>query len=74
MEALGDNAPPEANEVYSTLTSIDLSTVDVVVAMYDGSDYLDGRPMYNDGNSTDITQFTGSTGTSYFCESRFARA
>ena len=61
MEALGDNAPPEANEVYSTLTSIDLSTVDVVVAMYDGSDYLDGRPMYNDGNSTDITQFTGNT-------------
>ena len=43
------------------MTSIDLSTVDVVVAMYDGSDYLDGRPMYNDGNSTDITQFTGNT-------------
>lgn len=61
MAALGDSAPPEATEVYNTLKSIDLSTVDVVVAMYDGSDYLDGRPMYNDGNATDITQFTGNT-------------
>ncbi|HBA48744.1 MAG TPA: hypothetical protein DCZ91_13290 [Lachnospiraceae bacterium] len=61
MAVLGDSAPPEANEVYNTLKSIDLNTVDVVVAMYDGSDYLDGHPMYNDGNSTDITQFTGNT-------------
>ena len=61
MEVLGDSAPAEATEVYNTLKSIDLSTVDVVVAMYDGSDYLDGRPMYNDGNATDITQFTGNT-------------
>lgn len=61
MAVLGDSAPPEASEVYNTLKSIDLNTVDVVVAMYDGSDYLDGRPMYNDGNAADITQFTGNT-------------
>lgn len=61
VAALGESAPPEAMEVYNTLTSIDLSTVDVVVVMYDGSDYLAGHAMYNDGNATDITQFTGNT-------------
>lgn len=61
IELLGDSAPPEAMEVYNTLTSLDLSTVDVAVVMYDGSDYLAGHPMYNDEDYTDITQFTGST-------------
>lgn len=61
VELLGENAPPEAMEVYNTLTSIDLSTVDVVIVMYDGSDYLAGHPMYNDDDYTDITQFTGNT-------------
>ena len=61
LELLGDSAPPEAMEVYNTLTGLDLSTVDVVVVMYDGSDYLAGHPMYNDEDYTDITQFTGST-------------
>lgn len=61
MEILGDSAPPEAWDVYNTLTSIDISTVDVVAVMYDGSDYLAGHAMYNDGNNTDITQFTGNT-------------
>jgi lysophospholipase L1-like esterase len=28
--------------------------------MYDASDYLDGRNMYNDDNPTDITCFTGN--------------
>lgn len=61
MAALGENAPPEAEEVYRILKSIDFNQVDVVVAMYDGSDYLAGRPMYNDANATDVTQFTGNT-------------
>lgn len=61
MEILGDSAPSEAWDVYNTLTSIDLSTVDVVAVMYDGSDYLAGHPMYNDAKDTDVTQFTGNT-------------
>jgi len=61
MEILGDSAPSEAWDVYNTLTSIDLSTVDVVAVMYDGSDYLAGHPMYNDAKNTDVTQFTGNT-------------
>lgn len=60
VEVLGDDAPKEAMEVYQTLTTIDLGTVDVVVIMYDGSDYLAGHEMYSDENATDINQFTGN--------------
>lgn len=60
LKILGENAPPEAMEVYNTLNSIDLNTVDVIAIMYDGSDYLAGHPMYNDENDTDIQQFTGN--------------
>lgn len=60
METLGDNAPPEAMEVYQTLKSIDLNTVDIITIMYDASDYLAGHEMYSDQNATDIVQFTGN--------------
>lgn len=60
MERLGDNAPPEAQEVYDTIKSIDFSQVDVIAVMYDASDYLAGHPMYSDENPTDIDQFTGN--------------
>lgn len=61
MEILGDSAPPEAMEVFNTLQEIDLDTIDVIVVMYDASDYLAGHEMYNDADSTDLTQFTGNT-------------
>ena len=60
VEVLGDQAPREAMDVYNTLTSIDMNEVDVIVAMYDASDYLAGHEMYNDGNNTDLRQFTGN--------------
>jgi len=59
-EALGDNIPPEAQEVFDTLTALDFNTVDVVTIMYDASDYLMGHGMYSDENPTDIQQFTGN--------------
>jgi hypothetical protein len=59
-ESLGDETPAEADEVYNILTTVDFSTVDTAVIMYDASDYLIGRYMYNDDNSTDITCFTGN--------------
>jgi hypothetical protein len=59
-ESLGDNTPAEADEVYDILTTVDFGTVDVAVIMYDASDYLIGRYMYNDDNASDITCFTGS--------------
>lgn len=60
MEALGEDAPPEAQEVYDTIKSLDFNEVDVVVVLYDASDYLAGHPMYSDENPTDIDQFTGN--------------
>ncbi|MCM1541479.1 MAG: SGNH/GDSL hydrolase family protein [Blautia sp.] len=59
-ENLGDNVPPDADEVVNTLSTLDFNTVDVVVVMYDATDYLQGHQMYNDLNRTDIEQFTGN--------------
>lgn len=59
-EALGENIPPEAEEVFETLSTLDMSTVDVVAFMYDGTDYLMGHEMFNFEQSTDIQQFAGN--------------
>ena len=57
---LGEDTPPEADEVINTLMTLDYNTVDVIVIMYDATDYLLGHEMYSDQNSTDIQQFTGN--------------
>lgn len=59
-DVLGDSAPPEAEEVYNTLTTLDMSSVDVIAIMYDAADYLLGHQMYSDQDSADIEQFTGN--------------
>jgi len=59
-QALGDATPPEAQEVFDILTTLDFSTVDVAVIMYDATDYLQGHEMYDDANSTNIQYFTGN--------------
>lgn len=60
VTALGEDAPPEAQEVFDTLTTIDMNKVDVITIMYDASDYLMGHEMYDDANATNIQQFTGN--------------
>ncbi len=60
VEALGEDAPPEAQEVFDTLMNLDLNTVDVIALMYDATDYFLGHQMYSDDNATDIEQFTGN--------------
>ena len=57
---LGDQLPPEADEVINTLKTLDFNTIDTVAIMYDASDYLSGNPIYSDDNPTDPTQFTGN--------------
>ena len=59
-KALGDKTPPEAEEVVNTLKTLDFNTIDTVAIMYDATDYLLGKAMYNDDNPTDPTQFTGN--------------
>ncbi len=61
LDVLGDNAPPEAREVYDTLRSLSPEDVDVLVLMCDASDYLAGHGMLNPGDATDITTFAGAT-------------
>lgn len=61
---LGENAPAEAEEVFEILSNLDMNTVDVVVFMYDGTDYLMGRRMYSDETETDIRTFAGNIAAS----------
>lgn len=63
-ELLGENIPAEAEEVFETLSTLDMNTVDVVVFMYDGTDYLMGNKMYNDANPTDLETFAGNQAAS----------
>ncbi len=57
---LGDSLPPDAQEAYDTLVSIDFDTVDVITIMYDATDYLMGNGIYSFDNPTDITQTAGN--------------
>lgn len=52
--------PPEAQEVFDILTDLDFSKVDVIGIMYDATDYLQGRTLYNAANETDIQTFYGN--------------
>lgn len=60
VAAMGEDLPPEAEEVYEILTTLDFNTVDIITIMYDASDYLIGNPMYDDSNNTNIQCFTGN--------------
>lgn len=59
-EALGEDIPSDAAEVYDNLKSVDMSTVDAILIMYDASDYMMGNPTYNPQNLTDIMCFSGN--------------
>ncbi len=59
IEALPDY-DPLWTETIDLMFSIDFNTVDTIVIMYDATDYLLGRPIYNIAHFTDVTQFTGA--------------
>ena len=58
--AMGDAVPADARYAYDTLSTLDFQTVDALVIMYDATDYLEERPLYNDQNATDIQTFAGN--------------
>lgn len=58
--AMGDAAPADARYAYDTLSTLDFQNVDVLAIMYDASDYLEERPLYNVLNPTDIQTFAGN--------------
>ena len=50
-------------ESVATMSSIDMNTVDIIVVMYDSTDYNQGTPSDNPGNPYDVTAFTGGLRT-----------
>lgn len=58
--AMGDSAPEDTRYAYETLSTLDFQNVDVLAIMYDASDYLEERPLYNVLNTTDIQTFAGN--------------
>ncbi len=60
LEAAADSLPAEAQTVYELLLDIDFSTIDVIGIMYDATDYLEGRPVFNAENHTDIQTYYGN--------------
>lgn len=60
VEDAPEQLPPEAFEVYETLLDVDFSMLDVIGIMYDASDYLDGRTVYNPSKPTDIQTYYGN--------------
>lgn len=50
----------ERRATLSLLQNLDFNTVDVITIMYDGSDYLAERGMYNRDDSTNIRHFGGA--------------
>lgn len=60
FDAYGEEVPDGARQAYDTLTTLDMSKVDVITIMYDASDYMAGLPMYDDANATNIQTYTGN--------------
>lgn len=57
VTALGEEVPDEIKEVRKTLSEIDFDKVDVIAILYDGTDYLLGRPISDSPDHTEIQQF-----------------
>lgn len=60
LEALGQDAPPEAAKVRETMSSLDPDKVDVIVIMYDASDYFAGHPACETEEVPAIRAFAGN--------------
>ena len=60
FDAMGDAVPADARYAYDTLSTLDFQNVDVLAIMYDASDYLEERPLYNVMNTTDIQTYAGN--------------
>lgn len=60
LETLGEDAPPEAAEVYELLSTLDFDTVDIIVVMYDASDYFAGHPACSTDDIPGIQSYAGN--------------
>lgn len=53
-------APEEVRAKADYLKTVDLSTADIVVIMYDISDYVDHRPAFDPGDTDNLLTFAGA--------------
>lgn len=51
---------PSLKGIVEYMKTIDFNTIDTIVLMYDGTDYLKGHRVYNIADLTDTWNFTGS--------------
>lgn len=55
----GDEADPRYAESTEVMKTVDMDKVDIIVIMYDSTDYNNGTPSDNPDNPYDVTAFTG---------------
>ena len=60
MDKAAEISSDEVKEKVEYLKTVDLSTADMIVIMYDLSDYVDHRPVYDPGDTDNLLTFAGS--------------
>ena len=60
----GDEPDPRYQEAVDVMKTVDMDKVDIMVIMYDSTDYNNGTPSDNPDNAYDVTAFTGGLRTS----------
>lgn len=60
----GDEPDPRYQEAVDVMKTVDMDKVDIMVIMYDSTDYNNGTPSDNPENPYDVTAFTGGLRTS----------
>ena len=59
----GDEPDPRYMEAVETMQTVDMDKVDIILVMYDSTDYNMGTPSDNPKNPNDVTAFTGGLRT-----------
>ena len=60
----GDESDPRYQEAVDVMKTVDMDKVDIMIIMYDSTDYNNGTPSDNPDNAYDVTAFTGGLRTS----------
>jgi len=60
LDQAAEKSSDEVKEKVEYLKTVDLSVADMIVIMYDLSDYIDHRPVYDPGDTDNLLTFAGS--------------
>ena len=59
----GDEPDPRYQEAVDVMKTVDMDKVDIIIIMYDSTDYNNGTPSDNPDTPNDVTAFTGGLRT-----------